>query len=350
MAKTVAAAKAKTKAKAKVKAAAVKSKTAAKTKGKAKAENVNPYELPPDEDQARLNAFFTSTTRRPGEVPTSSHVAPVPDPEMEAAAVVDPHIHEAATNVENEQSKEGDDGIDSTLNPNDAAVQALPKEELPIPIPTVTTAEADSAHHSLATVTTGGNEAPAIGHAPGGSEDSKGQDGEILTEIANVNEHKSEKLVNHLNPDDTPDSSDESPKSNLSSEAIQDYMSRGTLNLYRGENISLSEVSQFFRGFVSCKWELDVPTLVRKILTNDEVMSLVAQGRNHVQIKEYESEIRGSKPDDLLEWSFGSDPDHAHDDLEHLIIWLVQKEKITFVSEEEARELINQQVDLESRH
>lgn len=205
----------------------------------------------------------------------------------------------------------------------------------------------------MATVTiTGGDAAPAIGHAPGGSEDSKGQDGEILTEteIAKVNEHKSDKIEKNPNANETSDSSDESPKSNLSSEAIEDYMSRGTLNLYRGKDISLSEVSQFFRGFVSVKWETDVPTLVRKILTNDEVMSLVAQGQNHVQIKEYESETRGSKPDHLLEWSFGSDADHAHDDLEHLIIWLVQKEKITSVSEEEAKELIMQQADLESRH
>lgn len=171
-AKTVAASKAaKAKAKANVKAAAVKSKSAPKTKGKAKAhagKDANPYELPPDQDQARLNAFWPSTTRRPGQVPTpdsEKDVAPAPDSEKEAAAVVEPRTHEAetmpgtigleaASNVEKELSKDNDctqrieaTSIDSALNPNpnDATVEALPKEELPLA--TVSTAEADSAQN-----------------------------------------------------------------------------------------------------------------------------------------------------------------------------------------------------------
>ncbi len=372
MAKTVAAAKANTKAKATAKAkgtaTAAKGKaTAAKGKGrKTKADTANPYELPPDADQSKLDGFWTSTTRRPGEVLASqSHDASAPAPGIEAAAVVASGTHEAetipgtigleaASNVENEESKEIDDTQQieaevSALNPtpNDAAVETLPTEELPLA--TVSAAQADSGQLSLATVATGCEDvAPATGLAPGGSEDFTGQYDEILTAKAmksDANEHH-EKHETPMNTDETSDDIDDKSKSRLSSEAIEDYMARGTLNLYRGEDISLSEVSHFFRGFVSVKkWKTDVTTLVNKILTNDEVMSLVAQARNHPQIKEYELEVRGSDPEDIVAWSFGSDPDHTVDDLEHLIIWLVENEKITFVSEEEAKERL-----LESRH
>ena len=148
---------------------------------------------------------------------------------------------------------------------------------------------------------------------------------------------------------------DESSMSSAASSSFADFfMTKGSINLSRGKEISLSEVAQFFRGYginsYISDWKQGVKVLVSKILTAEEVTLLVEQGRKHPQIADHEMELNGSvggnhdldfKPCDANErLFFGSDPDRALEDVEELILWLVPSENdsIRLVNQSDLRE------------
>ena len=333
MARTKSDALGKAKAKPKPKSTAVKAKPKTKRKvaPKDEKETPNPHDTPPDHDQASLNRFWSSTIKTGGlGLPAESSGVSVQDGRpVESSAGAQPTA----------DSVGGGEPPVATQQLEQSLVDICEKETLPATdVPC--SVDQDNGNDN-------DNE-----HAVARLNESSGTAGNDVSPA--IQKERDEIPVRDDAMEMTNDKDESSMSSAASSSFADFFMTKGSINLSRGKEISLSEVAQFFRGYeinsYISDWKQGVKVLVSKILTAEEVTLLVEQGRKHPQIADHEMELNGSvggnhdlnyKPCDANErLFFGSDPDRAFEDVEELILWLVPSENdsIRLVNQSDPRE------------